>query len=76
MPRSSAERQLRVALLFGDVAFPRGPTAVGLSFLREGSSIPPSPTAGYQGLQEVDAAQTVPSALPPSLCPSAELIKG
>lgn len=38
--------------------------------------VPASPTAGYQGLEEVGAAQTVPSALPRSLCPSAELIKG
>lgn len=77
MPRSSAERQLRVALLFGDMAFPSGPTAVDLSFFREGSSITPSPhVLGTKGLEEVDAAPTVPLALPCSLCSSAKLIKG
>ena len=67
MPRSSAERQLRVALLAGDVAFPSGPTAVGFSFLREGLQ-------HYAGrlpcfwdtecLDKADAALTICSALP------------
>ena len=67
MPRSSAERQLRVALLAGDVAFPSGPAAVGFSFLREGLQ-------HYAGrlpcfwdtecLDKADAALTICSALP------------
>lgn len=39
MPRSSAERQLRVTLLAGDVPFPREPAAVGVSALGEAFDI-------------------------------------